>query len=103
MDAPFEPGERALLLDARGRRYLVRLQAGGTFHFHGGAVRHDDVLGEQEGAIVSERGVSDNNRRARFYRLTPAGRRQLQAETRDWRQTTAVIDRFFAAKATDFQ
>ena len=53
MDAPFEPGERALLLDARGRRYLVRLQAGGTFHFHGGAVRHDDVLGEQEGAIVS--------------------------------------------------
>src|SRR3954453_10983436 len=53
MEAPFEPGERVLLLDARGRRNLVRLQEGGTFHFHGGAVRHDDLLGEQEGVVVS--------------------------------------------------
>ena len=53
MEAPFEAGERVLLLDAKGRRYLVRLQEGGTFHFHGGAVRHDDVLGEQEGVVVS--------------------------------------------------
>jgi tRNA (adenine57-N1/adenine58-N1)-methyltransferase len=53
MEAPFEPRERVLLLDAKGRRYLVRLQEGGTFHFHGGAVRHDDLLGEQEGVVVS--------------------------------------------------
>jgi tRNA (adenine57-N1/adenine58-N1)-methyltransferase len=53
MEAPFEPAERVLLLDAKGRRYLVRLQEGGTFHFHGGAVRHDDLLGEQEGVVVS--------------------------------------------------
>jgi tRNA (adenine57-N1/adenine58-N1)-methyltransferase catalytic subunit len=53
MEAPFEPGERVLLLDARGRRYLVRLQEGGTFHFHGGAVRHADLLGKQEGVVVS--------------------------------------------------
>jgi tRNA (adenine57-N1/adenine58-N1)-methyltransferase len=53
MDAAFEPGERVLLLDARGRRYLVRIQSGGTFHFHGGAVRHDDILGQQEGVIVT--------------------------------------------------
>lgn len=53
MEAPFEPGERVLLLDARGRRYLVRLQEGGTFHFHGGAVRHEDLLGKQEGVVVS--------------------------------------------------
>jgi len=53
MESPFEPGERVLLLDARGRRYLVRLQEGGTFHFHGGAVRHDDLLGKQEGVLVS--------------------------------------------------
>jgi tRNA (adenine57-N1/adenine58-N1)-methyltransferase len=59
MDAPFESGERALLLDARGRRYLVKLQEGGTFHFHGGAVRHDDVLGAPEGTVViSASGVS---------------------------------------------
>ena len=56
---------------------------------------------EQEGAIASERGPSENNRKARFYRLTAAGRRQLQTEARDWQQTTALIDRFFAARAED--
>jgi transcriptional regulator len=56
---------------------------------------------EQEGAIASERGPSENNRKARFYRLTPVGRRQLQAEARDWEQTAALIDRFFAVKAED--
>ena len=58
---------------------------------------------EHEGAIASEWGASDNNRRARFYRLTSAGRRQLQTETRDWEQTAAVIGRFFAVKAEDLQ
>jgi transcriptional regulator len=56
---------------------------------------------EQEGAIASEWGVSENNRRARFYRLTRIGRKQLQAATEDWEQTTALIDRFFAVKAED--
>lgn len=56
---------------------------------------------ENEGAIASEYGPSDNNRRARFYRLTAAGRRQLQAETRNWRQTMALITRFFDVKADD--
>jgi PadR family transcriptional regulator PadR len=56
---------------------------------------------EQEGAIASERGPSENNRRARFYRLTAAGRRQLQAETRGWEETTALIERFVAVKAED--
>ena len=58
---------------------------------------------EHEGAIASQWGASDNNRRARFYRLTTAGRRQLQAETRDWEQTAAVIGRFFAVKAEDLR
>ena len=58
---------------------------------------------EQEGAIRSERGPSENNRSARFYRLTTVGRKQLQAETREWEQTTAVIDRFFAVKAKDLR
>jgi len=56
---------------------------------------------EQEGAIGSEWGASENNRRARFYRLTRDGRKQLQAETRDWEQTAAIIGRFFEVKAED--
>ncbi|MCU1227003.1 MAG: transcriptional regulator, PadR family [Edaphobacter sp.] len=56
---------------------------------------------EHEGAIASQWGASDNNRRARFYRLTRAGRTQLEAETRGWNQTAAIIERFFAAKAED--
>jgi PadR family transcriptional regulator, regulatory protein PadR len=58
---------------------------------------------EQEGSITSEWGASENNRKARFYRLTRAGRKQLQAETRSWQQTAAIIGRFFAAKAEDFK
>jgi tRNA (adenine57-N1/adenine58-N1)-methyltransferase catalytic subunit len=49
---PFEAGERALLIDDRGRRFLVRLERGATFHFHGGAVPHDLVLGSEEGTVV---------------------------------------------------
>jgi PadR family transcriptional regulator, regulatory protein PadR len=58
---------------------------------------------EHEGAIASEWGTSENNRKARFYRLTSAGRRQLRAETRDWEQTTALIDRFSSVKAEDLR
>jgi tRNA (adenine57-N1/adenine58-N1)-methyltransferase len=49
---PFRDGERAMLVDARGRRYLVRLEAGGTFHFHGGALPHDLMIGSPEGTTV---------------------------------------------------
>jgi len=56
---------------------------------------------EQEGAIASEWGASENNRKARFYRLTRAGRKLLRAETEEWEQTAAIIGRFFAAKAED--
>ena len=51
---------------------------------------------EQEGAIASEWGASEKNRKARFYTLTRAGRKQLQSETRDWEQTAEIISRFFA-------
>jgi PadR family transcriptional regulator len=51
---------------------------------------------EQEGAITSEWGVSDNNRKAKFYSLTRAGRRQLERQTRDWQQTTAIVARFLS-------
>jgi PadR family transcriptional regulator, regulatory protein PadR len=56
---------------------------------------------EQEGAVASDWGASENNRRARFYRLTAAGRKQLLAETRNWEQTTALVTRFFEIKAED--
>ena len=56
---------------------------------------------EHEGSIASEWGASENNRRARFYRITVTGRKQLQTETRDWNQTAAIIARFFEVKAED--
>ena len=56
---------------------------------------------EQQGSIASGWGASENNRRARFYRLTAAGRKELHAETRDWEQTAAIIARFFNVKAED--
>jgi PadR family transcriptional regulator PadR len=58
---------------------------------------------EQEGSVDSEWGASENNRRARFYRLTRDGRKQLQTETRGWEQTAAIIGRFFAVKAEDLK
>src|SRR5258706_3363833 len=53
----------------------------------------------QEGSNASEWGASENNRKARFYRLTRQGRKQLRAEARSWEQTAAIIERFFAVKA----
>lgn len=57
---------------------------------------------EQEGAIASEWGASENNRRARFYRLTRSGYKLLEAEARGWEQTTAIMARFFDVKSEDF-
>jgi len=55
---------------------------------------------EQEGYIESEWGVSDNNRKAKYYNLTRAGRKQLDRETREWEQMSEILARFLApAKA----
>ena len=97
---------------------LKTLDVLGTLHGYGIARRIEQISGdllavnqgtlypvllrlEQEGAISSEWGTSENNRRARFYRLTRVGRKQLQAETKDWEQTAALIGRFFAVKPED--
>ena len=56
---------------------------------------------EQEGAIASQWGPSENNRKARFYRLTRAGHKLLAAEKRDWEQTAAIVARFFEVNAQD--
>jgi len=52
---------------------------------------------EQEGYIASEWGASDNNRKAKFYRLTRAGRKQLARAAANWEQTTAILARFLSA------
>ena len=51
---------------------------------------------EQEGSISSEWGSSENNRKAKFYKLTRAGRKQLEQETQNWEQTTAILARFLS-------
>ena len=99
---------------------LKTLETLGPLHGYGIARRIEQISGdvltvnqgtlypvllklEQEGSIASERGASENNRKARFYRLTRQGRKQLQAETRSWEHTTAIIERFFAMKAQDLK
>jgi transcriptional regulator len=93
---------------------LKTLEALGPLHGYGIARRIEQTSGdllslnygtlypallrlEQEGAIASEWGLSENNRRARFYRLTRAGRKRLAQETREWEQATAILARFLAA------
>ena len=99
---------------------LKTLEMLGPLHGYGIARRIEQISGEllavnqgtlypvllkleQEGAISSEWGVSENNRKARFYRLTRAGRKQLQSETHQWEQTAAIIRRFFTVKAEDLR
>ena len=94
---------------------LKTLEALGPLHGYGIARRIEQTSGdllsvnygtlypallklEQEGYIASEWGVSDNNRRAKYYKLTRAGRKQLEREARDWQQTTAILARFLASK-----
>ena len=92
---------------------LKTLEAMGPLHGYGIARRIEQISGElltvnygtlypsllkleQEGCISAEWGVSDNNRRAKYYALTRAGRKQLAKEAREWQQTTAIIARFFS-------
>ena len=49
---------------------------------------------EQEGYISSGWGISDNNRKAKYYKLTRAGRKQIEKEEREWKQATTIMDRF---------
>ena len=53
---------------------------------------------EHEGLISSEWGVSDNNRKAKFYKLTKAGRKQIERDTRQWEETAAIMMRFLAGE-----
>ena len=92
---------------------LKTLEAMGPLHGYGIARRIEQTSGdllsvnygtlypallklEQEGYITSEWGVSDNNRKAKYYKLTRAGRKQIAKEAREWGQATAILARFLS-------
>jgi len=74
----------------------IEQTSGGRLALNYGTLYPQLVKLEQEGFIASEWGQSANNRRAKFYRLTRAGRGQVARETRDWEQTTAIMSRFLS-------
>lgn len=92
---------------------LRTLEALGPMHGYGIARRIEQTSGnllvvnygtiypallklEQEGYIESEWGMSDNNRKAKYYGLTRAGRKRLEEEARSWEQASAILARFLA-------
>jgi transcriptional regulator len=94
-----------------GLMVLKTLQSMGQLHGYGIARRIEQISGdqlivqygtlypallrlEQEGYIASEWGVSENNRRARFYKLTSAGRKQVEKESKRWEKATSILARF---------
>src|SRR5580698_841790 len=98
-----------------GLMVLKTLEIQGTMHGYGIARRIEQVSGdrlmlnygtvypallklEQEGYIKSEWGVSENNRKAKFYKLTRAGQGQLRKETRQWAETADIVARFFVSE-----
>ena len=56
---------------------------------------------ERRGLITAAWGISDNNRKAKFYKLTKAGRKQIERDTRQWEETNAIMTRFLAADGHD--
>ena len=106
-------GNQNLVQGTLSLMILKTLEAMGPQHGYGVARRIEQTAGtsltvnygtvypmllklEQEGAIAGQWGVSDNNRRARFYRLTSAGRRRIATETRQWNDASALMARFLA-------
>jgi len=94
---------------------LKTLEAMGPLHGYGIARRIEQISGdrlslnygsiypallrlEQERSISSGWGVSENNRKAKYYRLTASGRRRLKQETQDWADASAIVARFLAVK-----
>jgi transcriptional regulator len=73
--------------------------SGGSVLLNQGTVYPALVRLEEQGWIASEWGVSENNRRARFYAITAAGRRQLKEEVAHWRRVAALVGAVLAAEA----
>jgi PadR family transcriptional regulator len=96
---------------------LRTLEALGRLHGYGIARRIEQTSGdrlvinygtlypallklEQEGYISSSWGVSENNRKAKFYELTRAGRKQVAKQTREWERATDIVGRFFPERSS---
>ena len=106
-------GEREVHQGTLALMVLKTLEAMGPLHGYGIARRIEQTSGdllsvnygtlypallklEQEGYVSSEWGTSENNRKAKYYCLTRAGKKQIERETRDWQETTAILARFLA-------
>src|SRR5438067_4102807 len=104
-------GEKEVRQGTLALMILKTLESMGALHGYGIARRIEQTSGdllsvnygtlypallklEQEGYIASEWGVSENNRKAKFYKLTRAGRKQLEKEARAWEETTAILEKF---------
>ena len=96
------PGKRALMvlktLEALWpvHGYCIEQISGDLLSVNYGTLYPALLKLEQEGYISSEWGTSDNNRKAKYYKLTRAGRKQLEREAREWEQTTEILARFLA-------
>jgi len=112
------PGKTDVWVGTLALMILKTLESMGPLHGYGVARRIEQVSGdqlavnygtiypallrlEQEGYVTSRWGVSDNNRRAKYYSLTRTGKKQVEEETRSWRQTTAILDRFLVPEASE--
>ena len=76
--------------------------SGGALQLNMGTLYPALMRLEQRGLLRGNWAITDNNRRARFYRLTRSGHKLLEAEARGWEQTAAIMGRFFEMKAEDF-
>jgi PadR family transcriptional regulator PadR len=73
--------------------------AQGALSLNQGTIYPALVRLEQKGWISSDWGTSDNNRRARYYAITPGGRKQLAAEVNVWTQTVAMVNRMIEGRS----
>ena len=76
----------------------IEQTSGGVLSLNYGTVYPALLKLEQEGSIESEWGVSDNDRTAKYYQLTRAGRKQLEREVRDWQPAQAILAKFLSAE-----
>jgi PadR family transcriptional regulator PadR len=74
----------------------IEQTSGGRLALNYGTLYPALVKLEQEGAIAGEWGLSENNRKAKFYRLTASGRRRAAREAKEWQQATAILACFVA-------
>ena len=77
---------------------LKTLETMGPIHGYGIARRIEQTSGDQLSVnyVASEWGLSDNNRKAKYYRLTQAGLKRLKKHTEEWEQTIAIVSRFLS-------